>query len=226
MKTVVFSLGGSLIVPDDIDSDFLISFRKMIMDFISDGNRAVIVCGGGMLCRRYNDAAKKISDIKDEDLDWMGIAATKLNAELVRCIFSDVAHHEVIKDPGEPIDTDKPIVIGAGFRPGNSSDKVAVMLADQFKADTVINMTNISQVYTDDPKVNPDAEPVDDLSWDDFLGIIGEEWVPGRNVPFDPVASKLAKEKDITVIILSGNDLDNLKEMIAGRKFTGTRIRP
>lgn len=224
METVVFSLGGSLIVPEQIDVDFLKKIKALMLDFISDGRRAVLICGGGKLCRVYNDAAKQIVEPKHDDLDWMGIAMTRVNAELVRTIFEDDAYEFIIKDPTKEIVTDKQIIVGGGYTPGNSSDKVAVMVAEKLGAKTVINMTNIDKVYSADPKEDPDATPLDSVSWDEFLGIIGEEWIPGKNVPFDPVASKLARDSGIEVIILNGKNLENLNSFLSGKEFVGTRI--
>jgi len=227
-KTTVLSLGGSLIVPDKIDAEFLKKFREMVLDYISDdksgSSRLVIVCGGGKTCRTYNAAAESVTKIEPDDLDWLGISATKINAELLRCILSEQAYEKVVIDPTEKIETDKKIIIASGFTPGNSSDKVAVMLAEQFNADRVINMTNVDMVYTDDPKKDRDAKPLDRIGWDDFLKLIGEEWVPGRNVPFDPVASRLARDNDIKTVILDGKDLDNLKNCLDGKEFVGTVI--
>ncbi len=224
-STKVFSLGGSLIVPDDIDTLYLKKFKEMILNYISDGNRVVIVCGGGKICRRYNDAAKELTDPDDTELDKMGIAATKLNAELVRILLKEHAHEYVVKDPTKKIETDKSIIVASGYKPGNSSDKVAVMLAQLFNATDVINMTNIDMVYDSDPKKNPGAKPRKEINASDFLEIIGEKWEPGKNVPFDPVASRLAMESGIDVVILNGKNLQNLSNYLDNKEFTGSIIK-
>ncbi|MFW6450458.1 MAG: UMP kinase [Nanoarchaeota archaeon] len=222
MKTIVFSLGGSLIVPGKIDTDFLKKFRKFVRRL--DGYRVIIVTGGGALCRKYNDAAKTICSPTDYELDKMGIAATKINAELVRLLFEEEAYENIVSDPTKEIHTDKRIIVASGYKPGNSSDKVAVMLGIKFNAESVVNMTNIDVVYDSDPKENPGASPLDNVSWEEFLEITGTEWKPGKNVPFDPVASQLAKENNISVVIINGKDLENLENCINGKDFKGTLI--
>jgi len=223
MKTVILSLGGSTIVPEEVDIEFLKKFKALIDDFTSE-NRVVIVCGGGKVCRKHQDAAKEISKISDDNLDWIGLTATRLNAELVRSIFGESAYEKVIIDPNEIAETDKKIIIGAGWKPGFSSDMDAVLLAKQYDAKEVLNISNIDAVYSEDPKKNPNAEKFDKLSWDEFFGIIGEEWKPGMNAPFDPIASKEAKEAGITVKILNG-ELDNIKACIEEKEFSGTTIQ-
>jgi uridylate kinase len=88
----------------------------------------------------------------------------------------------------------------------------------------VINLSNIEQVYTDDPKKNPRARPIDAISWADFRALTGEEWAPGKNVPFDPVASRHAAKIGLRVICAAGRDLENLKNILTGKPFTGTTI--
>jgi len=224
MKTFILSLGGSLIVPDDIDTNFLKEFRNLIIEYVKAGNRFIIVCGGGKVCRKYQRAGAEIADINNTDSDWIGIKSTRLNAELVRAIFSDYAHESVAEDPEEFIDTDKQIIIGAGYIPGHSSDMDTVLLAKTYGAHSIVNMSNIEKVYDSDPKENPDAKPIDNISWDDFQKIIGEKWIPGKNTPFDPIASKKCKELGLEVIILNGKNLDNLKKYFENQEFVGTRI--
>ena len=55
---------------------------------------------------------------------------------------------------------------------------------------------------------------------------MGEEWVPGKNTPFDPVATRRAAELGMTVIAADGRDLANLEALLDGRPFVGTTIRP
>jgi uridylate kinase len=152
-KSIVISLGGSIIVPDQIDLDFLHEFKRVISNLPEE--RFIVICGGGKICRRYQDAARATGEISKEDLDWIGIRATRLNAELVRTCFGNDAHEKVIHDPHEPIDANRRIVVGAGFEPGSSTDLRAVQLAKRFGAARVINMSNIDYVYSADPKKTP-----------------------------------------------------------------------
>ncbi len=220
-KTIVISLGGSIIVPDQIDVSFLKKFKQIITRLKED--RFVIICGGGKICRNYQEAAKATSVIPKEDLDWIGIRATRLNAELVRSSFGDDAHKKVIHDPHEEIDGSRRIVIGAGFEPGSSTDLRAVQLAKRFGASRVINMSNIDYVYSADPKKDPHAERMESVSWPAFRKLVGNEWDPGLNMPFDPIASREAEAVGLEVVII-GNDMENFERLLNGEKFRGTTI--
>ncbi|RJR31336.1 UMP kinase [Candidatus Parcubacteria bacterium] len=224
-KTIIISLGGSLIAPDGIDIVFLKRFRKVISDFVRRGNRAVMVCGGGNTCRKYQSAARIINGRVDKnDLDWIGIATTRLNAELVRSAFGQLAYEKIIYNPSAAVKTGKKIIIGAGFLPGSSSDKDAVLLAKNFNAGTLINLSNIKYVYDKDPNKFKGAKPYKKISWKEFKKIVGDKWLPGKHTPFDPVASKLAAKIGMELIITRGSDLKNLKNILNGKKFTGTIV--
>ena len=220
-KALVISLGGSIIVPAGIDSDFLKRFREIILGL--EQARFVIICGGGKICRNYQNAAKEMAEISKEDLDWIGIQATRLNAELVRSIFGETAYKKVIHDPHEEIDNSKRIVIGAGFEPGSSTDLRAVQVAKRFGAGKVVNMSNIDYVYDDDPKKNPHAKKLTSITWADFRKLVGNEWSPGLNMPFDPIASKEAEKLGLEVVII-GNEISNLERVLKGESFNGTTI--
>ena len=51
MKTIVISLGGSIVVPEEIDIKFLTEFKNMIERLIKKGYRFIIICGGGSIAR-------------------------------------------------------------------------------------------------------------------------------------------------------------------------------
>jgi uridylate kinase len=220
-KTVVISLGGSIIVPETVDVAFLKRFKGIIESLADE--RFIIICGGGKVCRNYQQAARETAAVTNSDLDWIGIAATRLNAELVRSIFGTKALSKVIHDPNEKIEPSKRVIIGAGFEPGSSTDLRAVQLAKRFDAVRVINMSNIDYVYSADPKKDPDAKKLTAISWSDFQLLVGDKWDPGLNMPFDPIASKEAGRIGLEVIIV-GNDVNNLERLLKGEDFEGTTI--
>ncbi len=219
----IISLGGSLIVPEEIDIAFLRNFYEAIVAYTRKGNRIAIITGGGRTCRKYQAAAKAIVPVADEDLDWLGIHTTRLNAHLIRTIFKKYANPVVIKNPSKKIEWKGEILVGAGWKPGCSTDQDAVLLAKNLGISTIINLTNIQQVYDHDPKKFKDAKPLSRISWKEMKSIVGSEWKPGLNAPFDPVATKEAAALGLKVVIL-GPDVDNLKNFLEGSSFIGTTI--
>ena len=118
------------------------------------------------------------------------------------------------------------VLVAAGWKPGFSTDYDAVLLAENFKASTILNLSNIKKVYSADPNLDPTAVPLDKLSWEEYQEMCGETWTPGKNTPFDPIATKKAKELKLKIIAADGRDLDNLKNIFYDKKFTGTVIGP
>ncbi len=230
MKDIkVLSVGGSIVAPDSVDTGFLVKFRQAILNYLDDNleRKLVFVVGGGAPARLYQKAYRDIVEAPDsETQDWIGIMATRLNGELLRGVFSDDCPDPVVANPTSVKSFNGRVLVAAGWKPGFSTDNDSVLLAENIGADTVINLSNIKKVYSADPKLDPGAVPLDTISWDDMKKLVGDKWVPGVNVPFDPVATKRAAELGLTVITAAGNNIDNMNKILIGSDFEGTQIGP
>lgn len=223
---IVISLGGSLVVPEKIDVKFLKKFRAVILRHVKKGKRFVIIVGGGKTARNYQQAAETITGLTSEDVDWLGIHATRINAHLLRAIFAKEAHPKIIKNPRRKVaDFKEKILIAAGWKPGFSTDYDAVLLAKQLGAKKILNLSNIAFVYNRDPKKFKDAKPVKKISWNQFRKLLPRQWNPGLNVPFDPVASREAERAGLEVNIISGRNIRSVDCSIRGENFSGTVIK-
>ncbi|MCA9366353.1 UMP kinase [Candidatus Kaiserbacteria bacterium] len=226
-ETIVMSVGGSLIAPDQIDTSFLTGLKQLIESEIQEhGRRFVIIAGGGKTARRYQDAAYTVAGLDDEDLDWIGIHATRLNGHLLRTIFKDTAHRVMVTNPDDVLDApaEANLIVAAGYRPGGSTDLRAIQIAEKVGAKKVINLSNIDYVYTADPRRDETAEKIEDITWTDFRKLIPEDWDPGLSTPFDPVAAREAEAHDIEVAAINGAHLEELQKYLRGENFIGTRI--
>ena len=149
-ETIIISLGGSLMAPNDIDLGFLKNFRHSLQKYLGP-KRFFILVGGGKVCRVYQNALLEFG-AKSNDRDWMGINVSRLNAEIVKQSFAGYAFDKIVTDPTKKIKTNKDIVIGAGYKPGWSTDYVSVLTAKNYGVKTIINLTNIDYVYDQKPK--------------------------------------------------------------------------
>jgi uridylate kinase len=222
---IILSLGGSLVFPEDeIDVAFLRKIKAFILNWQKKGKKFVIFVGGGKLARYYQKFARKLG-LKDENLlDCFGIYSTYLNALLVKSLFGDLAFQDIIKNPTKKVVTSRKIIIGAGWKPGRSTDYDAVLFAKSNKLKEVINLTDVDYVYDKDPDKFKDAKPFSKMSFPQFLKLGTRKWKAGLNFPFDPEATKLAQKEKIKAIIVNGKDFRNLDNLLKGRKFKGTVI--
>jgi len=223
-ERVVVSVGGSLIVPDQIDTDFLSSLRALVLERIEKGFSFAIVTGGGKTCRHYQAAARKIMDVSKIDLDWIGINTNCMHAEFLRILFGQVAAPAIVKDFSRPLLTDYPVVLVGADAPGHSSDFDAVMVAKLMGAKCLVNLSNIDYAYTADPKMDPSAEKIEKISWTNFRKLIPAEWDPGLSAPFDPIAAREAEALCLEVAIMNGAHLDRFASYLDGKPFVGTVV--
>lgn len=228
LDKVVMSIGGSLIVPNGgINTTFLTKLNDFIRQQLAShpDRQFFLEIGGGATARHYRDAGKAvIGQLTNEDLDWLGIHATRMNAHLIRTIFHDIAHPAIIEHYDIIQKVEEPVVVASGWKPGWSTDYCATLLCEDYGVRTVINLSNIKQVYTADPRTNPDAKPIEHITWADFRKIVGDVWTPGMNAPFDPIASKKSQELGVKTVVMSGDDFDNIEKYFDGKPFLGTVI--
>ena len=232
-QTKVLSVGGSIVVPEKPDTDFLCKFIAMTKSWLEEDSerRLIFVVGGGGPARIYQKAYSEITSsvnggtTDNSEADWIGIMATRLNAQLLKAGVGELCKQPVVYDPTVVTEFKGRVLVAAGWKPGFSTDNDAVLLAERFNADTVVNLSNIEKVYTDDPRKNPDAKPIDSISWTDFRKMVGDDWVPGKNTPFDPIASKKAQDLGLTVICAAGKNIENIRNILDDKTFVGTEIK-
>lgn len=222
----IISVGGSIIIPKTgFDIKFLKAFRKLILSRVKKGDKFVLVIGGGATCRNYQDALTSVIKLPNSDLHWLGIHTTWYNAEFVKLMFGDLVYKNVIKNPTEKIKTKKPIIIAGGWKPGFSTDTDSVLLAKQFGAKELFNLSNIDYVFDKDPSKYKDAKKIETIDWKSFRkNIVGYKWLPGKNSPFDPIASGMAQKMGLKVGVLNGNNLIEVEKALKGDKFKGTIV--
>ncbi|HOX29707.1 MAG TPA: UMP kinase [Candidatus Paceibacterota bacterium] len=225
-KSVVISLGGSLIVPEVLDLEFIRQFTNLILKWTKKNRRFFIITGGGKTARNYQSAAANLGVNDKNDLDQIGIYTTYANASLLRSVFGKNAHHEIVTNYSKKIETKSKVIIGGGWKPGCSTDVDAMYAAKLLGAKRVINLSNIDCLYDKDPRAYSDAKPIKKLTFAELLEITGEIWNPGDNTPFDPIASRLAQTDKVNVIIANGKNLNNLENILSDKPFTGTLVKP
>lgn len=227
-KIVVIALGGSVVYPgidpNGIDTAFLKRFKKFLAPFLRRGTRFIFVVGGGKLARRFQDAAHAVSKLTDDDKDWIGIHATRLNGHLLRTIFRDVADPVMIDARGRIKRAKYPVTIASGWRPGWSTDYVAMRIAADFGRGEVIIAGKPPRVYDHDPARFKNAAAFDVLTWPAYRVLVPRKWTPGMGAPVDPIAAALGERKKIKAIVVDGRNLSNFAALLNGKEFQGTIV--
>lgn len=223
-KTLVISLGGSKIVPDNVDLTFLQEFKRLIIKHSKD-TKFVIVCGGGSVARKYIEALKK--DKKSDYLQSMiGISITRMNARFISYLFG--------VDPEKGIPTDMKEVEnlikkndfvfcgGLRYAPDQTSDTTAARLASHLNAH-FINITNVKGLYTADPKKDKAAEFIEKIAWKEFNAMANKiKFSAGQHFVLDQSAAEEIMKHKITTTIV-GN-LREFEKVLSGKPFVGTTI--
>jgi uridylate kinase len=224
MEKVVVSIGGSILIPDNNDSVFI----ERLADLLKELSRKVdmvIVCGGGKIARYYTNTGRELGGTTDE-LDKMGIGATRLNAELLRIALGNSAYFDIPtteEDAAAAFGKGKIVIMG-GTDPGHTTDAVAAAVAGLIGGKRIINATSVDAVYSDDPKKDPNAKRFSHLTIKELSKIVYAEHDAGKSSVFDPLGVKLAMRDKIDVSIIDGRDLDEMKNAILGKKINGTTI--
>lgn len=225
MKTIVISLGGSLIIPEDVDIAFLEKFKKVINKH-KDHYKFVIVTGGGSIARKYISALKEAG--KSEFLQSMaGIGTTRMNARFLTYIFGKDANEGIphdMKQVSRLLAKNNPVFCGAlRYADKETSDATSAKLANFFNCE-FINLTLVPGLFTKNPLEHKDAKSIPKISWQDFYERANKlKYKPGQHFVLDQSASRIIKDYKIKTYIL-GKDLRQLDNFLSGKKFKGTII--
>lgn len=226
-KTLVISLGGSLIVPEKMNATFLTALRKTLKKHYKS-YKFVIVCGGGTVARKYISALRTMHH-SEKDQSLAGIRATCLNAEFMMELFGKEANSKLphsMKETKTMLAKNN-VVFCCAFRyvPNRTSDTTAAELASYLKGE-LINLSNIDRLYTKDPTKHKDAKPIDYISWSDFYKMAHKlKFKAGQHFVLDQTAATLIR-KNKTMTYLLGSKITNLSRLLESEKFIGTTIGP
>ena len=224
-RVMVLSLGGSLIIPDDANINFLKKFRK-VLEKNSKSYKFVVVCGGGSVARKYIGGLKAAG--KSQMFQSMaGISTTRMNARFMTYLFGKDANEGIphnMKHVASLLNRNDIVFCGAlRYAPNETSDGTAAKLAAYFMC-PFINLTNVQGLYTKNPSKFKDAKFIPEISWKDFHKMANKtKFQPGQHFVLDQSASKIILEKKITTYIL-GQNMKQLNNLLKNKKFKGTVI--
>jgi len=223
---IVFDVGGSVLVPDEPDIEFIKAMAYELTK-ISEEHEVAVVVGGGKVAREYIKAAKTFTP-NETFKDYIGIHITRANAMLLIAALGEKAYPFVVQDfrkAWEVIQLNKIPIMG-GTHPGHTTDAVSALLAEYLQADLLVVVTNVDGVYDSDPRKNPNARKLDRMSPEQLVSIAMEaESKAGGSGVVDALAAKFIQRGKIRTYIVGKSDAYHLFDVVRG-KHGGTVVEP
>ena len=223
MDKVVVSVGGSVLIPGNNDSEYISRLAGMLSS-VKDEVQLAVVCGGGRTARYYATTGRELGG-DTYQLDIMGIAATRINAQLLGVALGDMPER-VPETAAETARASEPgrIVVMGGTEPGHTTDAVAMRVAREMGADRVVNATAVDAVYTADPRKDPDAEKIPRMTIERLGELVYKEHDASASSVFDPLGVQIARESRIDISMVDGRNVEELRKAILGQPFDGTFV--
>ena len=223
MNSIVISLGGSVLISDDLDISYFNNLKDLL-ELLTDKYKIYVVIGGGKTARNYINIGRKLN-FDETTLDIFGIEITRVNARILTNLL-DNSNIDIPKTTNEAKEIKNNIVIMGGTTPGHSTDMVGAELAEKVEASKFIIATNVDGVYDKDPNKHPDAKQLLEISIDSLIDQYGTDWKSaGKNMVIDGPALQIIKRAKIPTFVLNGKKLDELKKAIECKDFKGTKIK-
>ena len=231
-KRVLLKLSGESIKGDSsliIDATFVSKIVDMLVKLHHKGIELGIVIGAGNIFR-----GKIAEDVGIERVpaDFMGMMGTVMNAIAVSSalkrkgvnsvVFSAIpAIKDITVDYEEyaaksALNEGKVVFLAGGTgKPYFSTDTAATMRALELNCEAILMGKNgVIGVYDDDPRKNPNAKFIKDITYDEIL--------EKKLAVMDQSAVELIKDKDIDIRVFSMVDLDNFERVIMGEDIGTT----
>ncbi|NLX49592.1 MAG: UMP kinase [Methanospirillum sp.] len=224
MTTIVLSLGGSVLIPS-LESNELAGYAAVLAG-LAERHRCFVVVGGGGEARRFIGVGRDLG-IDEATLDEIGILVTRLNARLLVAALGDAAYPGVPETyaAAKACGVAGRVVVMGGVAPGQTTDAVAAVLAEEVGADLLINATSVPGVFTADPKKDPAAVRHGTMTPGELLALVaGERMGAGSNTVIDLVAAKIVERSGIPMVVLDGRRPETVRDAILTGVFEGTVI--
>jgi uridylate kinase len=217
---------GSVVFDSELSGNKISSYAKVIKEF-SKKNRLVVVTGGGSNARKYIAAARELG-ASEFVCDQIGIDVSRLNARLLAAALGESAFPKMPESSDDLMESmgSELIVVMGGLQPGQSTNAVTALAAEAIRADLLVNATKVDGAYTADPRKDPKARKLDEVTPDELMEILSMEgFKAGEYDLMDPLALRIIKRSKVPVVIVDGHDPSNIKKALSGKRV-GTKIVP
>jgi uridylate kinase len=212
---IIIRLGGS-ILGSPPDAKVVKLYSDVVSRVLKQKHQVVVVVGGGSIARQYIDAAKNVG-LPHDAQDSIAIQASRLNARLIGMALG--VDNVSTTLPGVVADVKKHrVATMGGLKPGITTDTVAALIAAKWPSDLIIKGSDQEGIYTADPRQNPNAELLPRVSYAKLVEILGGKHHPGIHSIVDPVAVDAIAKFKLKLIVVKGDDPENVIRAINGEK--------
>ena len=224
-KRILLKLSGEALAGDNktgISPEIVNEITEQIKEIKDLGVEIAIVVGGGNFWRgKYGHSMEKTTS------DYMGMLATTINALGLRDALEakgmytrvqtaiemrEIAEPYIKRKATKHLEKGRIVIFAAGTgNPFFTTDTCAALRAAEIDADVVLFAKNIDGVYTADPKKDPDAKKLEEMTYDDIihhdLAVI------------DSTASSFGRDNKLPILIFGLNEPENIYKAVSGEKL-------
>ena len=232
-KRVLIKISGEALLGSQefgIDQTPVMMIAEEIKKAKDAGAEIAVVVGGGNIFRGMKNSAKLGMDRASGD--YVGMLATVMNAIALQRAFNTIGvpcrvqsalainqvadpyiRHRAIRH----LEKGRVVIFAAGTgNPFFTTDTAAALRASEINAEAMLMAKNgLDGVYTDDPKINPEAKKLDNITYDDII-------IKGLKV-MDTSACTLCKQNNIPIVVFDFYAKDGISNIMHGEKL-GTYI--
>lgn len=229
-KRILIKLSGESLagnIGHGIDFNRVLEICEEIKNVCNLGVEVAIVVGGGNFWRgRSNMHMDRCTS------DYIGMLGTTMNALALGDAFKQLGQDVrvqtgvemrqiaefYIKNRAERhLGKGRVVVFGCGTgSPFFSTDTAAALRGAEINVDAVLKATNVDGIYTADPRKDPNAKMIDEVTYMDVLN-------KKLNV-MDSTATTLCMDNNIPIIVFNINKKNNLLDIVNGKKI-GTLVK-
>ena len=233
-RRIVLKLSGEAFAGDagyGIDGNVVSSLATDVAEVRNLGVDVAIVVGGGNIWRGMSGAG---SGMDRAQADYMGMLATVINALALQDTLerqgqptrvqtaihmAQVAEPYIRRRAIRHLEKGRVVIFAGGTgNPFFTTDTTAALRAVEIEAEALLKGTHSGTdgMYTDDPRTNPDATKLDEVSYLDVLN-------QGLRA-MDSTAITLCMDNNLPIVMFDLLEKGNVRAILEGRPI-GTLVR-
>jgi uridylate kinase len=230
---ILLKLSGEALMGDmgfGIDPEVVERIALEVRDVHDLGVEVAMVVGGGNIFRGLKLST---AGMDRASADYMGMLATVMNALALqdalekRGVFTRVVSAIEMREVAEPfirrrairhLEKGRIVIFAAGIgQPFFTTDTAAAMRSLEVKADVLMKATRVGGIYTADPRKDPNAVKIPELT---YMRVLQEELAV-----MDASAISLCKDNRLPILVFNMNESGNIKRAVLGERV-GSIVRP